>query len=219
MNASFLSSRRGLALIAGSILIIGMLSSHAVVTINSVSRSVTVPGTVQDNTSDGSFNGNLDIGEFAAGQGTTVTPMSYFGGGNVSANTGSTGNAASTGIVMLSLTDAYNYSYSVALDVGFEVAAGVGASWSLIGPTGTVAAFDTSGTPNGSGSGMLMAGDYMLSWNAFIDGPALGGASYEFNLDLTTKSGGGGSGVPEPGFAFPLLLLLLGPMMHRKRRS
>ncbi len=63
---------------------------------------------------------------------------------------------------------------------------------------------------------MLMAGDYTLSWDAFIDAPALAEAYYDFSLGLTAKNGGG-VGVLEPGFFFPALLVLVGFALRRAR--
>ena len=221
MKLSITTSRRSLTAVVGLILALATLTSQAVVSISSVSRLVSVPGSSETNDAEGDFTDDVGSGlqtiEFFASQSTIVSPTSYYGGGSVFAESGSAGEAVSSGTVMFSLSEAYNYAYDVYLGAGAEFADAVGASWALVGSGGAIAEFDTKSSTGGIGGGMLMAGDYTLSWDAAITAPALGGAYYEFALDLTPKKGDPGA-VPEPGFFFPALLVLIGFASRRTRR-
>ncbi|MDA7525719.1 hypothetical protein N8525_01015 [Verrucomicrobiales bacterium] len=86
------------------------------VTVNTISRAVTVPGSSDTNNAVGDFSENLGIGDFAAGQNTFVSPTSYFGTGGVLAESSGGGQAISSGEVAFSLLEAYNYTFDVFLD-------------------------------------------------------------------------------------------------------
>jgi hypothetical protein len=180
----FINASRNLPAFVGLIFSVGILSSHAMVTVNTISRAVTVPGSSDTNNAVGDFSENLGIGDFAAGQKTFVSLTSYFGTGGVLAESSGGGQVISSGEVTFSLLEAYNYTFDVFLDREVENAVDVGANWSLVGPGGAIAEFGTVGVSSGVGSGMLMAGDYTLSWDAFIDAPALAEAYYDFSLGL-----------------------------------